>query len=338
MVDKTGITILDDSIYSSKGEKNDSVHNMKLGSVFNVSNTRIRNYKKNETGWVSGLNLVQGSNGVIVRPGTVKFQDYTLSVLRFMSVQQVVLTQVNAVDFIHVNSSGQIQQLSTTSSDYRNVIIIGAIQWATSTQAAGIFNYVNADAELYERSLMEGPSLFSRDDLRIVGNTNQTVQSTSGYLYYHGLSVKTDPTNPNRSILIGAQNPLAFFYTYRLAAGGFIVRQTSTTTFSPGIYDDNTGTSTTLPTGVVQEQFWCTHRLYLEASLRVYFLQIGRTAYQTSSAAIEAAERELDSFQINPVLSATRMHAYIVLRGGATNFSLSGDCVIIRSPTFQIRQ
>jgi hypothetical protein len=160
------------------------------------------------------------------------------------------------------------------------------------------------------------------------GTTGQ-VQVSSGVAYALGANMETDPNNPS-VVTDSASVPLStFYYLYRNADGSYKTDPTTSTIVSFNKYDDGDGTL-----GTISNNNWSIQRVYKIPGTDVVYVYYGRNSYSTSTTATAAILTE--SFnEADITLKNGVFLGWLIVRGGGSNVSSTGDCVIVPGGFFR---
>lgn len=115
-----------------------------------------------------------------------------------------------------------------------------------------------------------------------------------------------------------ARSPATFQYLYRDGGGGY-TNGADTTTIVPGLYDDGDGTL-----AVVSANRWSIQRIWCFTSGNVRITP-GQFTYGSSTAALAALASEAHEY--DPTLDSGALTTFLIVRGGATDLSDSGDAL-----------
>ena len=326
---KTGIPVVDDAIKSVRTQSNDEKVNNLVANALNALITQSKGWADQESGWVSGGELVQDSDGVRINPGVIRIHNYNLEDprLTFVSFPGTKLNfEADQTDFLYVDLSGVITRTALSPEDFRIKVQIGIISWVSATHGV-ISDSANVNAAEYERSIVLGPELYGYRDQTLEGSTGRTIKVSEGKYFYHGLRPKTNPEAPHQSDLYAAQDPMPFYIVYQIATGFYntVVPQTD---MPLAIYDDGSGTDLLFPTGILQNQWWTADEVYVLAGSGVFAIAIGQQIYATSDEAVAAVDQGNLAFNRSPASLTARLHGHIIRRGGAIDYTSIADAIV----------
>lgn len=153
-------------------------------------------------------------------------------------------------------------------------------------------------------------------------STNLQFKRTAGNEFTPSyFSYFTNTKNPTNNVLT-EQSPVTFFNAWQDTPGNFVIN-TGQTAITPGVFDDGASASSTGPDGVVNNNEAQILRIY--EVFGAFGLLYGQQTYISISAAVDALinEKFLQFFGF----IGTSFRGFIVIRGGATNLSLSTDAI-----------
>lgn len=236
--------------------------------------------------------------------------------------------------WLYIDSSGNLQQRDSYYTDQiiEEEIIIGALihpNHSTITLARTIPNTAFATDKQYEQFIRSFGAIKISGHTIEANGANLKLNRTAGKAFALGRNWINDPDNP--SVVSDSAQTDCVFYRYRRGAtAGSFITLTGQTSIDPAHYDDGSGTLQT-----VTSNKWTIQRLFFFPStptvLGVYY---GRALYNSQA---EAAQNiflepfsEIDNTATNAIFVG-----YLIVRGGATDLSLSADAVIIQAGTFR---
>lgn len=255
-----------------------------------------------------------------------------VTLVAWTGITNVVLTNIAAdFTFIGINSSGvSVQSVDApfTTQQKRDFILIGSAVHVSHTTIDAIsdrkqvaFGGLHNLWDLYDAI---GP-------INVSGNVysgngaNLFLDRTAGEIVASGENYQTSRKSPN-NILTSSDTNLTWNYNYQDGVGGFTIQATQTS-IVPGNYDDGDGTL-----GTVSNNDWSVQRIFYDAPTNVTVIQYGQASYNTFSEAQAGIQTEV--FVKNPALDGLSFRTFLIVRGGATNLTSTGDAVFIDAGKF----
>ena len=89
----------------------------------------------------------------------------------------------------------------------------------------------------------------------------------------------------------------------------------------PGKYDNGTG-GVSQPNGVVNTNKWSLQKIYYASDANLVGIEYGQAFYNTMA---EAEAAKSDDTTTNPAFAGSQFRGWLIVRGGATNLSISAD-------------
>ena len=237
---------------------------------------------------------------------------------------------------IGIDSGGNIVQYSATfptAEEGRDYITLGFLVHPNLTNISGISNqplYGTASSVVNTIADMNsaiGPIVKSGVNHSANG-ANLKIDRSAGEIFFMGSNFQTSKKAPN-TFSVPSATPVTFLYTWRDGAGGFNTGAAFTTDILPGSYDDGTGGSPN-PNGSVSTNTWTIQRIYYSTS--IVGVHYGQATYNSKADAIDGVQTE--AFSKNPALDGSSFRGWLIVRGGASDLSDSGDAVFINAGKF----
>lgn len=285
------------------------------------------------------FNLSAGSGQVITRALINNDVVTTNKIVSWNAQSNAALTYrtTHQFSYLYIDENGALQQQNSsfTDAEYQNKIIIGVIchiNYSTINLVSNKQNIAYGDSHrIYELANSFGP--IKRSGLSISAySTNLRISRAAGSVFSIGCNYESnqfDADSPN----ISAANPALLCRVSRDGSGGFIFDVNSGsyyTDIDPNKYDNGSGTLQT-----VNNNKWTIQKLFFFPNnpndVITYY---GRAIYNSSNDAIAAISTE--SFSEATITSENAVFlGYLVLRGGATDLSLSSDAAFFQSGAFR---
>jgi len=173
--------------------------------------------------------------------------------------------------------------------------------------------------------LSESIGLINVSGNTISSNSLLTIAKSLGSIYNFGGNFSTSATNPSINSIPALDTNVADTFAYVYQDSSVVLSQTSVI---PANYDDGNGAGSP---GAVASNDWSTSRVYLNDVIMV--IQPGQVVHNSLSIARSnlATENFVESsgVEANGVLIG-----YMIIRGGATDLSLAGDCLFVQAGKF----
>lgn len=169
--------------------------------------------------------------------------------------------------------------------------------------------------------------------LNISGNvfsangTNLALDKTVGSQLSGGANFHNDPLNPNEPIqaAVTAAGFGTVLSSHRDGSGGWITAPLASGLVSPSLYDDGSGTL-----AAVASNRWTVQQLLLSPEGFI-ILPYGQTLYISQSNALEGVA---DIVEDNPDFESINRRGWLVVRGGTTDLSDTGDNLFVPANKF----
>ena len=285
----------------------------------------------------TGFNVSAGAGIVVtVNASLTGFPNPTLTNVAWNSFtgQSVLGLTSGDFTFVRIDSSGNLQQSTSdfTQTEYLNSVVLGNLVHPSRSTLDRVHSHpivAYASSAQYEAFIRYfGPLKVSGYAMSGFGTTGQ-VQVSSGVAFALGANMITDPNNPS-VVTDSASVPLStFYYLYRNADGSYKTNPTTSTTVSFNNYDDGDGTL-----GTISTNNWSIQRVYKIPGSSVVYVYYGRNSYSTSTTATAAILTE--SFdEADITLKNGVFLGWLIVRGGGSNVTSTGDCVIIPGGFFR---
>ena len=285
----------------------------------------------------TGFNVSAGAGIVLtVNASLTGFPTPTLTNVTWNSFtgQSVLGLTSGDFTFVRIDSSGNLQQSTSdfTQTEYLNSVVLGNLVHPSRSDIDRVHSHpivAYASSAQYETFIRYfGPLKVSGYAMSGFGTTGQ-VQVSSGVAFALGANMITDPNNPS-VVTDSASVPLStFYYLYRNADGSYKTDPTTSTIVSFNKYDDGDGTL-----GTISNNNWSIQRVYKIPGSSVVYVYYGRNSYSTSTTATAAILTE--SFdEADITLKNGVFLGWLIVRGGGSNVTSTGDCVIIPGGFFR---
>lgn len=240
----------------------------------------------------------------------------------------ITATQIgtgNESNYVFIDKDGNVVQKPTrTRSDLRDKIYVGLvgvdltqIQAIVSTKASPITQVAHTIDDLAD----------AIGAINIAGNVygpngaNLKIDKTAGEVFQVGINFDVNKKNPNYRTN-ATQTDTGSFYFYRDGVGGFNVLPYNDV--DPTQYDDGSGTLQ--PVGANQ---WTIVPIYMGTITDSAFLLYGQGVY--GSKVVAQGLLATQKIETPPVLMDTILRGYLIVRGGATNLTLTGDAEFVEA-------
>jgi len=254
---------------------------------------------------------------------------YTL--VTWPAYTNVAVTGISAYDrtFVAIDSTGTLIQQTTewTPADRRNYITIGTVGHF-GTQIEAVRSDLNAVFDVGPRLVELARAL---GQLNVTGNVygpngaNMLLNKSAGSSYKIGSNFSTSRSSPDTTTdPVGTG--ITFKYSYRDGVGGY-TETANTTTAIGGSYDNGTGTLATVSTNS-----WTAQILTYFAGADEHRIEYGQAVYASKTDALAAIPYV--TFEHNTSYDEGIIRGYMIIRGGATNLSLTSDAVFIEANKF----
>ena len=276
---------------------------------------------------------VTAGEGVIVNSYTDP-TDPTYTNVAWSEFTDVTLTNLAGQNrtFFAINNVGTLLQQGTefTAEEHRDIIHIGTAGHVSRTHIVAVRSNPHAafDPTVRLGDLAEAIGAFN-----VTGNvygpnaTDLTVEKDDGESYRLGNNFHTSKKSPDITQDVAELLGISFNYSYQDGGGTNYILTSSTTLVDPANYDDGTGILNSMPANDWQVQIikhfpgGAGHRI-----------EYGQTTYGTAAAAISAIP-DVDHIH-NPGFAEGITRSYLVVRGGASNLSITADAHFIEAGRF----
>lgn len=257
----------------------------------------------------------------------------TYQVVSWPAFTNTPITNIATADktYLAINSSAALVQQTTpfTPSEHRTLIILAVV-----AHASDVVEVVRNDQHaVFDVTARLGDLAHAIGQFNITGNVygsngaNLNINKSAGQSYRLGSNFYVDKSNPDITADVSA-TPVSFRYTYRNGSGGWI-ESASTTTVVPGSYDNGSGTLQAVPTNS-----WTVQVIEFFSGANAHRIEYGQKVYATIADALSAVP--LADHVHNPNYAVEGVvRSYLVVRGGATNLSLSADAQFVEAAKFE---
>lgn len=277
------------------------------------------------------INIAAGT-GIVVDnttdPINPTFQYVSWPAYSDVAIQYLATSEASAV---FIDSNGSVFQSAnvTDRTLRRDYILLAGLAHAEFTTLTAYRQQsvptIDATARLSDLSDAIGP-------FNITGNvfgaysTDLRISKTAGTSYQLGANYHIDKQSPD-NITSTADGPISWFYAYRDGAGGYDT-STYTNTLTPALYDNGSGTLAAVSTNL-----WTYQLIIYFPGPERYRIEYGQATYATAADALLAAP--YPNHDSDPVyLQQGIIRGYIIVRGGATDLSDSGDATFLEASKF----
>lgn len=276
---------------------------------------------------------VTGGMGVVVDSHTDPSKKAISEVDFSSGFTNVPVTDIATSVFtaIGIDKDGLIVQKANalfTVEEERDVIALGTLIHTDLTNIESVSNNQQLSFgglhNVYDLASTIGFINVTGNDYKANG-VNLQIDRSAGKTFGMGSNYINSTKSPNIQDHLGSA-ATNFSYNRRDGVGGFIV-ETPVNTIAPALYDDGSGTLQ-----AVSSNNWTIQRVYFVPSSGNTFIQYGQTVFNTFNAAVRGIIHE--ALEKDPRLDSTLLRAYILVRGGATDLSDSGDCTFVEAGKF----
>ena len=245
----------------------------------------------------------------------------------------VVITNLATQERTHIaiDSAGTLYQTleEPMGSTLRDRVVIGVVGHGggavVQANNKGALPGFNSDLNYFDLAQSIGFINQGGNDFSAAA-TNLTIKKSAGSTFYPGISYIDNKKSPN-AVDNAAIDPVTFTYTYRDGAGGKTL-VTGQTAIIPGSYDDGDGTL-----GSVSTNNWSVQRIAIIPKVNAVIIGYGQATYNSVDAAKESLNTE--PFESYGILDEeVSFRCWLIVRGGATNLSDSGDAVFVNAGKF----
>lgn len=239
--------------------------------------------------------------------------------------------------FLYINSAGAIEQSTSfpNDGDLRDKIQIGSLVHPDNVNITGTSSFVQAPIQNAAQTLTDFTIAIGviNESGNVIFGTTGTLQfeKTTGVSAYAGINYRTNKKDPNRKQVPAKLATDQFIVVWRDGVGGYNTKLT--TVIEPQFYDDGTGGASN-PTGSVNINNWQVMYIQYSPDAEIAVVQWGQTEYGTQNAALNAVARGTDVFEGDPEFAGVPVRAYLIVRGGASDLSDSGDATFIDAGKF----
>lgn len=239
--------------------------------------------------------------------------------------------------FLFINSSGAIEQSTSfpNDGDLRDKIQIGSIVHPDNVNITGTSQFLQAPIQNMAQTMTdftiaigvinESGNVFSG------GSGTLQIEKSSGVSMYAGINSRNNLKDPNRKQVPAKLLTDNFIVSWRDGVGGYNTKLS--TLIEPGFYDDDSGGASN-PGGTVATNNWQIMYIQYSPDAELGLVQWGQTEYNTQNQALNAISRGTDNFTANPAFSGVPLRAYLIVRGGATDLSSTGDATFVDAGKF----
>lgn len=231
---------------------------------------------------------------------------------------------------IKLSSAGAVVQQNTppSTSDYRTHAVVGKTIHTNKTviTAAAPFQHLAAGVDLMAMDLSMFLGVLATGATFSANGANLNINRSAGQEYRCGANYDSSYSVPNVST-ISAQSPQTFLYRYRNGSGGFKT-DTATTSVSPSVYDDGTGTLADPGVGKYTNQ-----RIYVFSNGNTFIVP-GQTLYNTMSAALAGLASE--SPVLDPQLQDANLRCVLTVKRGTTALNNTSDATFTNGGLFGV--
>lgn len=213
-----------------------------------------------------------------------------------------------------IDNGGLLVQVArqATPDEFRTHIILGIVLHVGNADVESVSNSpttaYDVGGTLYD--LMDFIGLLNRPGGNVYSpnGANLELDRSSGSVFGRNLNRITDPESPNvinTTLATGTIDPV---YTYRDGSGGWIF--VNKTVVDPDMFDDGTGSLSTIPTNDYTIQ-----RIYYAAGTDETFIEYGQDTYANLADAQAALD---DNVEVNPDLVGALFRAWMIVKEGVT--------------------
>jgi hypothetical protein len=242
----------------------------------------------------------------------------------------IPITNINTASYswIGISSTGVVTQFPSkvTPQQLRSHIMVGILIHYDYATLIAVFKEtatpaIDAAAALYDFSHFIAP--ISRGNQISANGANLKFNKASGKIFQIGINWFNDRANPNiqDTPAVTAQ---PFVYVFRDGIGGW--KNIPSTDIVPGRFDDGTAVgSATIPNGLVNSNDYVIHTVFIGYG-GIVIIRYGQVKY--SSFALARDGLVTDVLTVNETFEGNlTIIGRIIVRGGATNLSLSTDAL-----------
>lgn len=260
------------------------------------------------------------------------------------STQIVALTNIltDPATILAVNSSGVVTQFTSIDApNFRDHVFVGFAVHAGQTVIESVSTnplMSPTDPSLAVRDLAAAVGAINRrGNMASANGVNLTINKSSGIIGANGANWFISRKDPFFRALGSLTAPI-LVYTWRNGSGGFNFGVGGGAGFNeivPGAFDDGT-VSTTSPNGVVANNRWSIHTIYVavENTIVVHY---GQQDFATrEDAQAEVLHRDFETNPLITDLGTLVAVAFIIVRGAGTDLSIIGDAKFLRATRFGI--
>jgi len=303
-----------------------------LNTALNHSSTSILSGGTVTNGSTSTTINISAGTGLIVN-NTTDPANPTYQLVTFGPFTDVAITNIATTEktYVAIDNTGAVYQQPTEfgPTDHRTYMIIAVVAHVSGVVEA-IRNDHHAAFDIVARL---GDLAHAIDQFNITGNVysangaNLYLNKSTGKSYRLGSNFHTDNTNPDITTDPSATQA-SFRYSYRDGAGGYL-ESGSTISVDPAHYDNGTGTLATVSTNL-----WSVQQIRYFSGADAHRIEYGQKTFPSYADAVSAIP--VVDHVPNPLYTDEGIvRGYLIVRGGATNLSLSTDAVFIEAAKFQ---
>ena len=294
-----------------------------------------------KNGYITGTGILQG--GILtINADTTKFDisdgtgivtDTTTGVQTIVSwtgLTGQIVTYVGFLTYVALNSAGTVVSSPTpfTRSNSRNYIFIGIL--------FHVFNTTNLDAIQNEHNMLGSVANQIRDLSRSIGKFNVSGNVTSstgsgltilkgiGEIFDYGGNWTVNPDDPSVIVNPSVNTSSSGRFSYRMQNG---TSSDLLSVIDPNLFDDNTD----YPASTYSSNKWGIQRVYLFTTGDVV-LSPPQEFFNTKEGAVNSIMTAIHT--VIPDLADQLLISYIIVRGGATDLSLSADAEFRQASIF----
>lgn len=227
--------------------------------------------------------------------------------------------------FIAISKTGTLvltQELQSIH-DTPDVVIYGWLEHLQGTviERRGTEPYYNVGLGQQFQQHLESTGAYNVEGNLVSANGNNLkLNISAGLISDNGLGFEQNIKSPN--FYISNQiSEVEFRYFYQDGLGDWVNTTALTGTVNPDVYDDGSGTLSSIPSGK-----WSIQRVYYYAPFGYLDIYYSQGFYNSKDEAINAFLTE--SFKYNPYLDYDIPIAVIFVKHGTTNLSNTNDCEI----------
>lgn len=239
------------------------------------------------------------------------------------------------VTYLSLDAAGTIHQDATqiADGDLRSQVEIGVLTHPNKTTLSTADGRTLTPPTAIASSLTDlaqAVGLINVDTGNVYSpnGVNLKIDKSAGNTFGIGINYATSALDPNRTTdASGAA--ITFVYEWRDGAGG--IKTNISDTVQPAYYDDDTTGSTTHPNGTVSTNSWTIMPIRYYPASATTVISAGQVVYNTAAEASAAIRTPVE---LAPTTTSGLVRGWLLVRGGATDLSLSTDAVFVEADKF----